>query len=301
MKITSTMADTRRAYGAAPVGLVPTLGYLHEGHVALLEAARGDCAMVVMTVFVNPLQFNDPADFARYPQDLDRDVAIAERAGVDLVFAPSLEEMFPVPAETVVSVPKLGELMEGAHRPGHFDGVATVVAKLLAGLRPDRAYFGKKDAQQLAVIRRLVADLSIPTTVVAHPTVRESDGLALSSRNVFLAAADRAAALSLSRGLMAAADAAEAGEREGRTLERIAWRELELTTGVTPDYVALATTSDVDPLERLTVDAFLAVAARVGGIRLIDNVHFDVAGDTVVADRGIPLEGRSMLYSGTQM
>jgi pantoate--beta-alanine ligase len=217
-----------------------------------------------------------------------------------MVFAPSLEEMYPLPVETVVTVPKLGELMEGSHRPGHFDGVATVVAKLLAGLRPDRAYFGKKDAQQLAIIRRMAVDLSLPTEIVAHPTVREADGLALSSRNVFLSGEERAAALALSRGLMAAADAAEAGEREGRALERIAWRALEEASGVTPDYVALATTRDVEPIDTLTTDAFLAAAARVGGVRLIDNVHFEVDPDRVTADRGILLERPSLLYSESQ-
>jgi len=294
------MAETRELYAGAPVGLVPTLGYLHEGHVALLETARQECGTLAMSVFVNPLQFNDPADLERYPRDLERDVELARDAGVDMVFAPTQEEMYPLPVETVVSVPKLGELMEGAHRPGHFNGVATVVAKLLAGLRPDRAYFGKKDAQQLAIIRRMAVDLSLPTEIVAHSTVRENDGLALSSRNVFLSDEHRTAALALSRGLMAAADAAEAGEREGRTLELIAWRALEEAAGVTPNYVALATTRDVDPIETLTVDAFLAVAARVGELRLIDNVHFEVDPDGVTADRGILLRQPSVLYSESQ-
>jgi len=300
MRITGGFAETREQYAAAPVGLVPTMGYLHEGHVALLEAARAECGTVVMSLFVNPLQFDDAADLERYPRDLDRDADLARDAGVDVVFAPSVDEMYPLPVETVVSVPKLGETMEGAYRPGHFNGVATVVAKLLSGLRPDRAYFGRKDAQQLAVIRRMAVDLSMPTNIVPRPTIRESDGLALSSRNVFLSAEERAAALSLSRGLLAVADAVEAGERSGRVLERIAWRELEENPAVVPDYVALATARDVAPLEMLTVDAFLAVAARVGPVRLIDNVHFVVDGDVVSTDRGILLDRPSVLYSESQ-
>ena len=298
MRITATMEETRQLYGDALVGLVPTLGYLHEGHVALLETARRECELAVMTVFVNPLQFDDVADLDRYPRDLERDVELARGAGIDVVFAPAVEVMYPIlPVETVVSVPKLGEGMEGSHRPGHFDGVATVVAKLLAGLQPHRAYFGRKDAQQLAIIRRMVTDLSIPTEIVPHSTVREADGLALSSRNVFLSDDERHHALALSRGLMLAADAAEAGERRGRVLEQLAWREMEDAPGIHPDYVALATARDVEPAPSLVEDSFLAVAARVGSIRLIDNVHFDVAGDRVVADRGILLDEPSVLYS----
>lgn len=297
MRITSTMAETRELYGEAPVGLVPTLGFLHEGHEALLETARAECGTVAMTVFVNPLQFNVASDLERYPRDLERDVELARDAGVDMVFAPSLEEMFRVPVATTVSVSPLAETMEGAHRPGHFAGVATVVTKLLAGLRPDRAYFGKKDAQQLAIIRRMVGDLSIPTTIVPHPTVREADGLALSSRNVFLTEAGRAAARSLSRGLMAAADAAEAGERSGRALEEIVLDTIALANGVVPEYAELASVRDVERLDSVDVDCFLAVAARVGDVRLIDNVHLDVNADGVVADRGILLDRPSVLYS----
>ncbi|NND01172.1 MAG: pantoate--beta-alanine ligase [Acidimicrobiia bacterium] len=297
MRITSSMAETRELYADAPVGLVPTMGFLHEGHVALLEAARAECGTVAMTVFVNPLQFNEAVDLERYPRDLERDVELAREAGVDMVFAPSTEEMYPLPVATTVSVAPLTERMEGAHRPGHFEGVATVVTKLLAGLRPDRAYFGKKDAQQLATIRRLVVDLSIPTTVVAHPTVRESDGLALSSRNVFLSATDRKAALALSRGLMVAADAAEAGERSGRGLEEIVLDTLAAAGGVEAEYAELASARDVARLDSVTEDCFLAVAASVGDVRLIDNVHLDVNPDGVLADRGILLDRPSVLYS----
>lgn len=297
MRITSTMAETRELYSGGPVGLVPTLGFLHEGHVALLEAARDECGTLAMTVFVNPLQFNEAADLERYPRNLERDVELARDAGVDMVFAPSTEEMFPLPVATTVSLAPLTARMEGAHRPGHFEGVATVVTKLLAGLRPDRAYFGRKDAQQLAMIRRLVVDLSIPTEIVPHPTVRESDGLALSSRNVFLSAEDRQAALALSRGLMAAANAAESGERSARVLEELVLDTIAMADGVVPEYAELASASDVDRLDTADVDCFLAVAARVGEVRLIDNVHIDVNPDGVVADRGILMDRPSVLYS----
>lgn len=297
VRITATMAETRDLYAAAPIGLVPTLGFLHEGHVALLEAARRDCGTVAMTVFVNPLQFNEESDLERYPRDLQHDVELARSAGVDLVFAPETAEMYPVPAATRVRVDPLAARMEGVHRPGHFTGVATVVAKLLAGLRPDRAYFGKKDAQQLAIIRRLVLDLSIPTTIVPHPTVREPDGLALSSRNVFLSAEERESALALYRALMLAGDAAEAGERSAPALQSLVMDAVAAVDGVTLEYAEVATVRDVAPVDTLGEDSFLAVAGRVGDVRLIDNIHLDVDADIVTADRGILLERPSVLYS----
>lgn len=297
MIVTATMAETRRHYVVEPVGLVPTMGFLHEGHVALLEAARSDCALVVMSHFVNPLQFNQAADLERYPRDFERDAVIAEEAGVDVIFAPTVEEMYPRPTATRVTVDDLADRMEGEYRPGHFSGVATVVAKLLAGLQPHRAYFGRKDAQQLAIIKRVVADLSIPTVIVPHSTVRESDGLALSSRNVLLDTSHREDALSLSRGLMAAADAAEAGERSARALEEIVLDHIALATSATPQYSELATVADVARADTLAEDSFLAVAAVVGDIRLIDNVHLDVHPEGVTADRGIHLERPSVLYS----
>ncbi|MCP3973606.1 MAG: pantoate--beta-alanine ligase [bacterium] len=297
MRITSTMAETRHLYGDAPVGLVPTMGFLHEGHVALLEAARAECGTVVMSVFVNPLQFNEVSDLEHYPRNLERDVELARDAGVDMVFAPSGEEMYPLPVATVVSVPSLAVRMEGPSRPGHFDGMATVVTKLLAGLQPDRAYFGRKDAQQLAIVRRLAVDLSLPTAIVPRPTMREPDGLALSSRNVFMTAEQRVSALALSHGLMEAADAAEAGERDARLLERLVWDVMAAAEGVDPEYAEVATVRDVAAVDELSADSFLAVAARVGPVRLIDNVHFEVDAGGIVADRGIPLERPSVLYS----
>ncbi|HSG79483.1 MAG TPA: pantoate--beta-alanine ligase, partial [Acidimicrobiia bacterium] len=189
------------------------MGYLHEGHLALIEAAREGSDTVVVSLFVNPLQFDQASDLARYPRDLERDAALAASAGADILFAPDVTEMYPDEPVTRVRLATLTSTMEGAHRPGHFDGVATVVAKLFAGLRPDRAWFGRKDAQQLVVIGRMAADLSFPVEVVGHPTLREADGLALSSRNVFLSSDEREVALSLSRGLFAAADAVAVGGR----------------------------------------------------------------------------------------
>jgi len=280
------------------VGLVPTMGFLHEGHLSLLERARAECDTVVMSLFVNPLQFDREDDLRRYPRDLERDLRLAAAAGADVVFAPEVETMYPEPPLTRVAVATLADHFEGPHRPGHFDGVATVVAKLFAGLRPDRAYFGRKDAQQLAVVRRMASDLSFPLEVVGAPIVREADGLALSSRNVFLDERQRAAALALNRGLASAADAAEAGEcRAARLVELVTAalaQELQLDT----EYVALASQDTVEPLEKLDRPAFLALAAWAGPTRLIDNVHLDASGDGFAADRGIRLDHPSVLYEG---
>ena len=275
-------------------GLVPTMGFLHEGHLSLIATARDESDTVVVSLFVNPLQFDEPADLDRYPRNLERDSRLAEEGGADLLFAPSLEVMYLLPALTRVTVPPLEAEMEGALRPGHFEGVATVVAKLLAGLQPQRAYFGRKDAQQLAVVRRMAFDLSLPVEIVGGQTVRESDGLALSSRNIFLSADERDRALGLSRGLMAAADAFEAGVRDADSLEGIVE---EAATDVEIDYVTLADARTTTRLPVVDRDAFLAVAARVGVTRLIDNVPFAVEpGGAISADRGIRLAGPSLLY-----
>lgn len=285
-----------RALHSGLVGLVPTMGFLHEGHLSLAREARRDTDTVVMSLFVNPLQFGAGEDLSAYPRDRERDAALAESVGVDVLFAPPLDEMYPEPPATEVGVPALSESLEGVFRPGHFTGVATVVAKLFAGLRPDRAYFGRKDAQQLAVIRRLAADLSFPVFIVGCPIVREPDGLALSSRNVFLSADDREAATAISRGLMDAADAVEAGERSARALESLVASAIGDSPHIQLDYVALADSRNVLLLSDLDRPAFLAVAATVGTTRLIDNVHFDPVGDTFVADRGTRIERSSVLY-----
>lgn len=293
MKIVGTFAETREL-AAGTVGLVPTMGFLHEGHLSLIDAARSECDTVVMSLFVNPLQFDESRDLSRYPRDLDRDEALAEDRGVDVLFAPDLEEMYPTEPLTRVSVAQVTDEMEGAYRPGHFEGVATVVAKLFAGTQAHRAYFGRKDAQQFAVVTRMAADLSIPIEIVSVPIVREDDGLALSSRNVFLSREDRRRALSISTGLMRAADAAEGGLRSARELEGLVEIHFD-EVGI--DYVTLADAATALPLEVLDREAFLAVAVRVGVIRLIDNVRFGVTGAAVTADRGVLLEGPSMLYS----
>jgi pantoate--beta-alanine ligase len=270
------------------------MGYLHEGHLSLMETARGESDTVAISLFVNPLQFSEQKDLDRYPRDLDRDGRLAEAAGVDLLFAPPLEVMYPMPALTRVTVPPLESEMEGAHRPGHFEGVATVVAKLLAGIQPHRAYFGRKDAQQLAVVRRMAFDLSFPVEIIGGQTVRESDGLALSSRNVFLTGEERDRALGIWRGLLAAAEAFENGVRDADTLEGMV---REIVTGAQIDYVTLADARTAVRLAEMDQDAFLAVAARVGSTRLIDNVTFMVEpGGAMSVDRGVRLARPSILY-----
>jgi pantoate--beta-alanine ligase len=288
-----TFADTRSRY-RGKVALVPTMGYFHEGHLALMKAARGAAETVVVSLFVNPLQFNDPADLATYPSDLERDFDLAATVGVDLLFAPTLSSMYPVDPKTRVSVAGVSDRMEGPRRPRHFEGVSTVVAKLFAGLRPDFAFFGRKDGQQLAVVKRLTIDLSFPVTIIGQPTLRESDGLALSTRNVFLRPEDRPGALLLSKGLFAAADLAERGQTSAAVLEdavRTIAEPMEL------EYVELASQDSAERLAELDRPAFLALAARVGSIRLIDNVALDLVAGDVLADRGIRLGRTSMLYS----
>jgi pantoate--beta-alanine ligase len=255
------------------IGLVPTMGYLHEGHLSLLRAARADCDVVVMSLFVNPTQFGPSEDLERYPRDERRDAQLAAEAGVDFVYAPEIEEVYPDDFVTAVEVGGLTEVLDGdpAQRgPGHFRGVTTVVAKLLNTVQPDVAYFGQKDAQQLAVIRRMVRDLDIPVRIEGLPTVREADGLAMSSRNGYLGAADRERALALSRALRAAEsraheDSLAAAIEAGRA-------ELE-AAGVEPEYLEARDPDDLTPVAELNGrPVLLAVAARVGGARLIDNV-----------------------------
>ena len=297
MRITETFAETRLA-AAGGVGLVPTMGFLHEGHLALIAAARQDNDTVVMSLFVNPLQFDRDSDLARYPRDLERDVALASEAGADIVFAPDLEEMYPDEQLTRVNVAGLSDEMEGPNRPGHFEGVATVVAKLLAGIQPDRSYFGRKDAQQLAIVRRMATDLSFPVVIHGVPIVREADGLALSSRNIFLSAKQRASALALSRGLLAAGDLVEAGERGVGRLIAAVLAETEGSPDLSVEYVTLAGQDRVQPLDTLDRPAFLALAAWSGDTRLIDNIHLDEEDGGFVADRGSRLDRKSVLYRG---
>ena len=297
MRITKTFAETRAA-ATGRVGLVPTMGFLHEGHLSLIEAAREGNDTVTMSLFVNPLQFDRDSDLAKYPRDLERDVDLATAAGADVVFAPDLDEMYPTEQLTRVHVSGLSDEMEGPNRPGHFEGVATVVAKLLAGIQPDGSYFGRKDAQQLAIVRRMAIDLSYPGEIVGVPIVREADGLALSSRNIFLSAEERESARALSRGLMAAGELAESGEADVGQLVAAVLSEVEKSPDLSVEYVTLASQDLVQPLEALDRPAFLALAAWSGDTRLIDNVHLDETGGGFVADRGLRLETTSVLYGG---
>jgi pantoate--beta-alanine ligase len=273
MRVVDSVAALRDALAghAFPLGLVPTMGALHAGHRSLLQAARTECGTVVMSLFVNPAQFGPHEDLARYPRPFERDRALAEEAGVDLLFAPPVEEMYPPGWATWVEVDGLGEHWEGAHRQGHFRGVATVVLRLLLAVAPDRAYFGEKDYQQLQIIRRVVTDLLPWITIVGCPTVREPDGLALSSRNVYLPPAERAQATALYRALLVAQERATAGEREGARLEAAMRAELEYAPGLAIDYTAVVDPATLEPLARLEREARALVAARLGAVRLIDN------------------------------
>jgi pantoate--beta-alanine ligase len=268
-EVRGALRDARRA--ERTIGLVPTMGALHEGHLSLIRAARAENDVVVVSLFVNPAQFDEAADLAAYPRDEARDAAAAEAAGADVLFAPPAHEVYPPGFATKVHVAGLTEHLEGAHRgTAHFAGVATVVCKLLNMVGPDAAYFGQKDAQQAAVIRRLVRDLDIPVRIAVQPTVREPDGLALSSRNVHLRGEDRARALALRRALDAASAAVAAGERDPDAVER-AGRAAMAELGVEAEYVALVRPDDLRPVAQVDGDVLVAVAARVGSTRLIDN------------------------------
>jgi pantoate--beta-alanine ligase len=273
----TVVVRTREALRAAldradrAVGLVPTMGWLHDGHRALIRRARADSKTVVVSIFVNPRQFGDPRDLDQYPRNEARDVAICEAEGVDLVFAPAISEIYPPGFDTVVSVGALGGVLEGAARPGHFDGVATVVAVLFDLVGAERAYFGQKDAQQVLVIRRMAADLAIATEVVACETVREADGLALSSRNVHLSPAERAAAPILRAALLAARDRWDRGERGGNALRATMRDTLAAEPLARVDYVSVADPATLAELEHVDGPALASLAVRLGGTRLIDN------------------------------
>jgi pantoate--beta-alanine ligase len=272
-RLLRTRAELRAALVDAPrpVGLVPTMGWLHQGHRSLMRSARAEGATTVVTIFVNPRQFSGAADFTRYPRDEARDIAICAEEGVSFVWAPSVEEVYPPGFDTTVSVGAIARPLEGAARPGHFDGVATVVAILFALVGAERAYFGQKDAQQLMVIQRMALDLALPTHVVACPTVREPDGLALSSRNVHLGPEERAAAPVLHRALIAGRDRWAAGERSGDALRGAMRTVLEAEPRALLDYVSCADGVSLQELDRVAGPALLSLAARFGTTRLIDN------------------------------
>jgi pantoate--beta-alanine ligase len=274
-RVLHTRAELRSALAGVPrpVGLVPTMGWLHDGHRSLMRRARDDSATTIATIFVNPRQFNEAADYQRYPRNEARDLAICEEQGIDLVFAPPVEEVYPPGFDTTVAVGAVAHPLEGAARPGHFEGVATVVAILFNLIGAERAYFGQKDAQQVMVIRQMARDLAIPTEVIACPTVREPDGLALSSRNVHLTPDERAAAPVLRRALLAARARWEAGERSAEAL-RGTMREVLVTEPLaTPAYVSVADGRTLAELDRIAdgEPALLSLAVRFGPTRLIDN------------------------------
>jgi pantoate--beta-alanine ligase len=291
MEVTRTFDRTRQLYQGR-VGILPTLGYFHEGHLRLMDLLRERCDTLVVSLFVNPTQFNDVGDYESYPRDEERDASLAEDRDVDILFAPDEAEVYPGDSVTTVEVVGVTDEMEGRHRPGHFVGVATVVAKLFAGLRPEVAMFGRKDAQQLAVLKAMVTDLRFPIEIVEAPVVREPDGLALSSRNVRLTKTDRERALAISRGLFQAAEQVDAGERRAERLEGTVLRSMKR---LDVDYVKLAAQATMKPMDHLDRPAVLAVAAQVGEVRLIDNVAFDLDGGEPVPDRGIILEAPSEL------
>ena len=256
---------------ARPVGLVPTMGWLHDGHRALIRRARTENAAVVVSIFVNPRQFGDASDLAKYPRNEARDVAMCAAEGADIVFAPEVHEVYPPGFDTTVRAGAIAEPLEGAARPGHFDGVATVVAILFNLVGADRAYFGQKDAQQLLVIRHMARDLGIPIEVLAHPTVREPDGLAMSSRNVHLSPEERAAAPVLRRALLAGRALSDAGNRSGDAIRAAMRHVLEAEPLAQIDYVSAADADTLREIDALHDAALLSMAVRFGATRLIDN------------------------------
>jgi pantoate--beta-alanine ligase len=272
MKVVRTIAELRAelAYAPRPVGLVPTMGFFHDGHLSLMRAARAANKTVVVSLFVNPTQFGPTEDLEAYPRDEQGDLELADALGVDIVFAPSVQEVYPDGFDTTVEVGGLTEPLDGAARPGHFKGVTTIVTKLLNMVGPDAAYFGQKDAQQALVIQKLVRDLNMPVRIEVCPTIRESDGLAMSSRNAYLTDEERIRATALSRALQAAEQTVARGDLDADAVIAAARRELD-EAGIEPEYLELRSATDLTPAERVNGSTLLAVAARVGRARLIDN------------------------------
>jgi pantoate--beta-alanine ligase len=282
MDVTTSITDARQRLDAVRrdggiVGLVPTMGFLHAGHRSLMDRSVADCDVTFVTIFVNPLQFGPTEDLDAYPRDLDRDLDMCRAAGVDLVLDPSVDEMYPhgLPALTTVTVHEISAHMEGVSRPAHFAGVATVVAKLFNIAGPCRAYFGEKDYQQLAVVRRLTSELSFPVTVAGCPTVREPDGLALSSRNVYLSPDERAAAPILHRALVLGREAIGAGETSAEAVRALLRSTIEREPLADLDYAEVVDAETLQPVEPLAGEVRLLVACRFGKARLIDNIGAD--------------------------
>jgi pantoate--beta-alanine ligase len=272
MEVVETIPAMRAARAAfATIGLVPTMGFLHRGHLSLVARAKAECGACAVTIFVNPTQFAPSEDFGRYPRDLPRDLALLEEAGADIVFTPPPAEMYPPGFATSIDVGPVAQPLEGASRPGHFAGVATVVAKLFNIAQPTRAYFGQKDAQQAAVIRRLARDLDFPLEVVIASTVREADGLAMSSRNSYLSAEERASAAVLHRALSEAAARFAAGERDAGVLRAAMRAVLAGEPKAEVEYVSVADLATLEELQRIEAGALASLAVRIGRTRLIDN------------------------------
>jgi pantoate--beta-alanine ligase len=277
MEILRTVAELRQwsralRLGAGNItGLVPTMGALHAGHASLIRAARASCSHVAVSIFVNPAQFGPNEDYALYPRTFDADCALANAEGASIIFAPSVEELYPPGAATFVEVEDLGNRLDGESRPGHFRGVATVVAKLLIAAEPDRAFFGQKDAAQVAVIRRMVADLRLAAEIVVCPIIRDPDGLALSSRNVFLSRQERTQALTLSRSIRRVEALAAAGERRSSALVEAARSFFAVESDIRIDYIVLVNWITLQPIDIAVTGSLFAVAAWIGATRLIDN------------------------------
>ncbi|MDR3773717.1 MAG: pantoate--beta-alanine ligase [Terracidiphilus sp.] len=277
MEILRTVAELRawsrreRKDGGNTIGLVPTMGALHAGHASLIRAAKNSVGFVAVSIFVNPTQFGPNEDFARYPRSFEADCALAQAEGADVVFAPSVDELYPAGAATFVEVSGLSERLDGKSRPGHFRGVATVVSKLLIAVEPDKAFFGQKDAAQVAVLRRMVSDLRLAAEIVVCPIVREADGLALSSRNVYLSAEERAQALTLSRAVRQAEALFASGERRASRFIEAARETFAAVPEIRVDYIALVDWATLEPVEIAAPGSLFAVAAWAGATRLIDN------------------------------
>lgn len=276
MILTHTIVDVRRRVAAArhnglTIGLVPTMGALHEGHLALVRRAESECGFVVVSIFVNPTQFGPSEDYERYPRTLETDCSLCSEAGVDVVFAPDTAEMYPEGTSTWVEVEGITQILEGASRPGHFRGVATVCTKLFSIVQPDRAYFGQKDYQQLLVIRKMVCDLNLPLEIIAVPTVREPDGLAMSSRNVYLSAEERDAATVLSRALCLAKEMYESGTRAPEAIRAAAIRLIDEEPLAELDYFEVVDAETLAPVVHPDKPMVALTAVRIGRTRLIDN------------------------------
>ncbi len=282
MQICKTIAELKKKIKeikneGKTVGFVPTMGYLHEGHLSLMRQARKENDFVIISIFVNPTQFEPNEDLATYPRDLQRDVELAKSVGVELIFAPEAEEIYPENYKTIVEVIDLSQSLCGVTRPGHFKGVCTVVTKLFNIVQPDRAYFGQKDAQQVIIIRQMVKDLHIPVEVIAGPIVREADGLAMSSRNKYLKSEERQAALVLFKALTIAREAIQTGERRAELIEQIIIQMIAKEPSVIIDYVSVVSGVTLEKISHLEGQVLIALAVFIGKTRLIDNIMLEVA------------------------